>query len=85
MNTQAATKRDNREAGPITPEHDRNPHRRIQAATVRQMCGGISDMSLWRWLDNPELNFPRPIYIGRRRYWKEADIVAWLEAREVAA
>ncbi|KZX94491.1 MULTISPECIES: helix-turn-helix transcriptional regulator [unclassified Sulfitobacter] len=85
MNTQTATERGNREAGATNPEHDRNPHRRIQAATVRQMCGGISDMSLWRWLENSELNFPRPIYIGRRRYWKEAEIVAWLEAREVAA
>jgi predicted DNA-binding transcriptional regulator AlpA len=85
MNTQPETQSSKREAGTINPEHDRNPHRRIQAATVRQMCGGISDMSLWRWLDNPELNFPRPIYIGRRRYWKEAEIVAWLEAREVAA
>lgn len=85
MNTQAETQTSKRAAGSINPEHERDAHRRIQAATVRQMCGGISDMSLWRWLDNPELNFPRPIYIGRRRYWKEAEIVAWLEAREVAA
>jgi len=62
-----------------------NPHRRIQAAPVRQMCGGISDMTLWRWLDNPELDFPRPVYIGRRRFWREAEIIAWLEAREVRA
>lgn len=67
------------------PGHESNPHRRIRAAVVRQMCGGISDMTLWRWLENPELNFPRPIYIGRRRYWREADIVVWLEAREVSA
>ena len=58
-----------------------HPHRRIQAATVRQMCGGISDMTLWRWLDNPELDFPRPIYIGRRRFWREAEIVDWLDAQ----
>jgi len=67
------------------PKHDRNPHRRIQAATVRQMCGGVSDMTLWRWLDNPELDFPRPIYIGRRRYFREAEIIDWLESREVSA
>ena len=67
------------------PDHDSNPHRRIQAATVREMCGGISDMSLWRWLNDTAIDFPRPIYIGRRRYWREADIIAWLEAREVAA
>jgi len=34
---------------------------------------------LWRWLDNPELDFPRPTYIGRRRFWREAEIVDWLD------
>jgi predicted DNA-binding transcriptional regulator AlpA len=83
MNTQTATQNTTR--APSAPDLDHNPHRRIQAASVRQLCGGISDMSLWRWLDNPELNFPRPIYIGRRRFWREAEIFAWLESREVAA
>ena len=82
MNIQTAIERAQRATGTTDPEHDRNPHRRIQAAAVRQMCGDISDMTLWRWLDNPELNFPRPIYIGRRRFWREAEIIAWLEARE---
>lgn len=59
-----------------------NPHRRIPAGTVQQMCGDISAMTLHRWLNNPELDFPKPQYIGRRRYWREADVVAWLEARE---
>jgi len=85
MNTQTATERRNSATFANSPEQDRNPHRRIQAAPVRQMCGGISDMTLWRWLDNPELDFPRPIYIGRRRFWREAEIIAWLEAREVTA
>lgn len=62
-----------------------NSHRRISASPVRQLCGGISDMTLWRWLENPDMNFPKPIYIGRRRYWREAEIIAWLESREVAA
>lgn len=61
-----------------------NSYHRIRAAVVRQMCGGISDMTLWRWLGHPDLDFPPPIYISRRRYWREADIVAWLEAREVS-
>jgi predicted DNA-binding transcriptional regulator AlpA len=85
MNTQTATLNTTRAPSAQDPEHDRNPHRRIKAASVRQLCGDISDMTLWRWMDNPELDFPRPIYIGRRRFWREADIFAWLEAREVAA
>lgn len=61
-----------------------NPHRRIPAAAVRVICGDISAMTLWRWLDDEDLNFPKPIYIGRRRYWREADVIEWMEAREVA-
>ena len=58
--------------------------RRIQAQDVRALCGGISDMSWWRWINDPALDFPRPVYIARRRFWREADIIAWLDAREVA-
>lgn len=57
----------------------------ISANAVREMFGGVSDMTLWRWLADPELNLPRPIYIGRRRYWREADVHAWLEAQAEAS
>ena len=57
----------------------------ISASAVRELCGGISDMSLWRWLNDPELNFPKPIYIARRRYFREAEILAWIEAQAEAA
>lgn len=55
--------------------------KRIASSKVRDLCGGVSDMTLWRWLNDPSLNFPKPIYIGRRRYWKEVDILAWLDAQ----
>lgn len=57
----------------------------IPAATVRELCGGVSDMTLWRWLDSSSLAFPRPIYISRRRYWRQADVLAWVEAQAEAA
>ena len=57
----------------------------LTAAAVRDALGGVSDMTLWRWLNDPALNFPKPIYIARRRYWREADVIEWLDAREVAA
>ncbi|MFC5737726.1 helix-turn-helix transcriptional regulator [Sinirhodobacter huangdaonensis] len=53
----------------------------INSATVRALCGGISDMSLWRWLHNPEMAFPKPRVIARRRYWIEAEILAWIDAQ----
>lgn len=62
-----------------------NPHRRIPASAVQEICGGVSAMTLHRWLRNPALDFPKPQYIARRRYWREADIIEWLEARETSA
>mgnify|MGYP005875983893 CR=1 FL=1 len=58
----------------------------LTAAAVRDALGGVSDMTLWRWLNDPALNLPKPIYIARRRYWREADVSEWLDAQaEVAA
>lgn len=53
--------------------------KRIQAAAVRALCGDISDMTLWRWIDKRD--FPKPTYIARRRFWKKSDVLAWLEAQ----
>ena len=53
--------------------------KRIQAADTRNLCGGISDMTLWRWINDRD--FPQPVYIGNRRYWKESDVLAWLDAQ----
>jgi predicted DNA-binding transcriptional regulator AlpA len=57
----------------------------LNTRTTRQRCGSISESTLDRWIKDPDLAFPRPIFIGRRRYFKEADIGAWIAAREVAA
>ncbi len=57
----------------------------ITAAAVRNALGGVSDMTLWRWNKDPALNFPRPIRIQKRRYWREAEIAAWLDQRETKA
>tara|TARA_B100001971_G_scaffold207828_1_gene228588 strand:+ start:732 stop:941 length:210 start_codon:yes stop_codon:yes gene_type:complete len=67
-----------------TRKHDMTD-KRITSAAVREICGGVSDMTLWRWLNDPALNFPKPIKIQKRRYWREADVSEWLKAREVAA
>lgn len=38
---------------------------------------GVTSMTLHRWLKDPENDFPKPIYIGRFRYWRFEDIQAW--------
>ena len=54
---------------------------RIGAARVKEICGGVSDMAIWRWLQDPDLGFPQPVYIGTRRFWRQDEIVAWLDSR----
>lgn len=42
---------------------------------------GVTDRTLSRWLDDLKLSFPRPVLINSRRYWREADLVAWERSR----
>lgn len=49
----------------------------LAAGQVRQRYGGISGMTLWRWLHDEALGFPKPRYINRRRYWLEDDLDAF--------
>jgi predicted DNA-binding transcriptional regulator AlpA len=45
----------------------------------------VSDMSIWRWLHDDELAFPKPIYIGKRRYWQLSQLEQWERSRAAAA
>jgi predicted DNA-binding transcriptional regulator AlpA len=44
----------------------------------------VTDMSIWRWERDPRLNFPKPIRIGRRKFWDEAELIAWESARRAS-
>jgi predicted DNA-binding transcriptional regulator AlpA len=36
---------------------------------------GVTSMTLWRWLRDPRINFPKPFHtIHRRRFWLLADL-----------
>ena len=39
----------------------------------------ITKMTLWRWLRGEK--FPKPTYIGGRRYWKAEALDAWDAAK----
>lgn len=58
-----------------------NPNNLIPAPSVREMVGGITEVTLWRWLNQPEyaaLNFPKPVKIATRNYWRVGDIESWI-------
>jgi len=60
----------------------------MEQATTKYLPGrevsnryGVSDMTLWRWLQNAELKFPKPTVINRRRYWLLEELEQWERAR----
>ncbi|WP_415184390.1 helix-turn-helix transcriptional regulator [Phaeovulum sp.] len=52
---------------------------------VRATLGGISEMTLWRWQHDDAMGFPVPVRFRTRKYWKAADILAFVERNQVAA
>jgi predicted DNA-binding transcriptional regulator AlpA len=40
-----------------------------------------SHVSIWRWVNDTSLGFPKPIKINRLNYWKLSDLEAWEEAQ----
>lgn len=41
----------------------------------------ISEMTLYRWVNDPKMAFPQPIKINRRRFFLEAELTAWERSR----
>lgn len=37
----------------------------------------ICDRTLGRWIENKRLDFPAPLVVNGRRYWKLADLWDW--------
>ena len=56
----------------------------LPAPKVTARYGGVSDMTLYRWLRDPRMEFPAPHYFGRYRFWKLSDLVSW-EIKRAAA
>lgn len=56
------------------------PEDLLPATPVRARYG-VSDMTIFRWLNDEKLGFPKPIRINGRRYWRIADLQAF-EARQ---
>lgn len=55
----------------------------LTSAQVREICGQCSDMTLWRHVKHSD--FPKPVYVNRRRYWRADDVRAWWKARSEEA
>ena len=51
----------------------------VRSHTVRESFGGISEMTLWRWIQYRE--FPKPTKLNGRNYWSPADIEHWKQSQ----
>lgn len=71
---QTATHRAESGQTPNEPQIDND--RLITADEVRRLAGGISDMTLWRWIQRGIA--PAPLVIERRRYWWRSAVIASL-------
>lgn len=57
----------------------------LSSAQLRKLFGSVSLMSIWRWLRLPNDPLPPPAaVVGRRRYWRRADVDSWLARRAPA-
>ena len=54
----------------------------LTSKQVRARVGGVSDMCIWRWMRDERVQFPRPLQMNRRNYWKLGDLRRWQAARE---
>lgn len=57
----------------------------ITASRVRELCGGICDMTLWRWRQDPDLQFPVPLTIRRRNFYRADEVAEFIERQAAHA
>jgi len=49
----------------------------LTSAKVCKRYDNINTVTLQRWVRNPELEFPQPLVVGRRWYFKVSELEEW--------
>ena len=63
---------------------EHSPSRNVELRTskaVRKQLGNISEPTLWRRVRDERLDFPKPVKILGRLYFRADEINAWIEAQ----
>jgi predicted DNA-binding transcriptional regulator AlpA len=55
--------------------------RKLRRQQVAERYGGVNPRTVDRWLLDPELNFPKPLYIGITPMWDESELERWEQER----
>ena len=53
----------------------------LNSKQTRACAGYVSAMCLWRWMRDERVQFPLPIQINRRNYWRLGDLRRWQAER----
>ena len=59
-------------------------NRYLSAPKVMERLG-VSQMTLWRWLHDPSMGFPKPHRFSRNRHWNLCELIAWERANKDGA
>lgn len=46
---------------------------------------GVSRATLYRWIDDPALNFPQPAKLRKRIFWDSQQLEQWMQGQAKAA
>lgn len=65
------------------PNAESSEDKFLTSAQVKARYGGISDMWLHRRLQD-DSQFPQPMIVEKRRFWRLSDLIAWERKRAVA-
>jgi predicted DNA-binding transcriptional regulator AlpA len=61
-----------------------DPNRLIGSRELRELFGGVSPMSIWRWTHGGEPEFPKPVKIAKRNFWRLGAVLSFIAERERA-
>jgi predicted DNA-binding transcriptional regulator AlpA len=53
----------------------------LTSAQMRARVGGVSTMCIWRWMRDPRVQFPHPVKLNSRNYWRLGDLRQWQAER----
>ncbi len=57
----------------------------LTSAQTRARVGGVTTMCIWRWMRDQRVQFPAPVKINSRNYWRLGDLRRWQAQRSLRA
>lgn len=52
----------------------------LNSRELQTFVGNVSAMTIYRWEKDPTMHFPVASRRGKRKFWKQSDVNAWMEA-----